>query len=156
MGNRIKYKIKTGRRTANDRFMIVIAVRSLFFRVYVNELMCIFRIIRINFPHHFQAITAAISSAMGKEIQMPAGPIKRERIHPRGTMITSWRRREMIREGRPCPRASKTPAAMKATEEIKNWGRSCAGLLSHTASAPDLHQKYAESGRERKWMQLFR
>ena len=71
---------------------------------------------------------------------MPAGPIKRERIHPRGTMITSWRRRETIREGRPCPRASKTPAAMKATEEIKNWGRSCAGLLSHTASAPDLHQ----------------
>ena len=53
---------------------------------------------------------------------MPAGPIKRERIHPRGTMITSWRRREMIREGRPCPRASKTPAAMKATEEIKKLG----------------------------------
>lgn len=53
MGNRIKYKIKTGPRTANDRFMIVIAVRSLFFRVYVNELMCIFRMIRINFPHHF-------------------------------------------------------------------------------------------------------
>ncbi len=65
---------------------------------------------------------------------MPAGPIKRERIHPRGTMITSWRRRETIREGRPCPRASKTQAAMKATEEIKTGADHAQGFC------PILHQ----------------
>ena len=70
-------------------------------------------------PSIFHAATAAAASAAGKAIHMPVGPKKRDRIHPRGTMIISWRRSEMIRDSFPRPMASNTPGTTMPAVEIR-------------------------------------
>ena len=77
----------------------------------------------------------AASSDTGKEIHIPDAPRKRDRIYPAGTVMTSWRSREMSRDSPPRPRASNTPANTVPTVEIRKPREMILSAVSPSASS---------------------